>query len=214
VESENNVPLEDQNVPAAHQGLHSFLYGSDDEHGSTTPSTALVNDGTEVVPVENWRSRTNRVKVAGVYAVLDRQHQTQYIGYSRDVQQSLEGHIAQQGAETCALVRVQTFKFPTRQAMEALRDEWIAALEQVPPGNQEGQGVWARTVGEAARATMTDSERNAYEDKKLKLRKAMADTTLINELEQSKTQDDSEAERHRKLEAAVENDDWSAVIDA
>jgi hypothetical protein len=214
VASENNLPIEDQNVPVAHQGLHSFLYSSDDEHGSLTPSTTLVNDGTEVVPVESWRSHINRVKVAGVYAVLDSQHRTQYIGYSRDVQQSLEGHIAQQGTETCALVRVQTFKFPTRQAMEALRDEWIAALDRVPPGNQEGQGAWAKTVGEAARATMTDAERNAYEDKKLKLRKAMADTSLTDELAQNKPQNDTEAERRRKLEAAVENDDWSAVVDS
>ncbi|UBF26704.1 GIY-YIG nuclease family protein [Kovacikia minuta CCNUW1] len=214
MESENNIPIADQNVPVAHQGLHSFLYSSEDEHGTTTPATVVVNDGTEVVPVENWRSLTNRVKVAGVYAVLDGNHQTQYIGYSRDVQQSLAGHIAQQGTETCALIRVQTFKFPTRQAMEALRDEWLAALEQVPPGNRSGQGAWAKTVGEAARATMTDAERNAYEDKKLKLRKAMADTTLIDELKQSATQDDPETERRRKLEAAVENDDWSAVVES
>ncbi len=205
----NNVPIEHQNVPAAHQGLHSSLYSSDDEHRSTASSVALDNDGAEVVPSENWRSLTNRVKVAGVYAVLNSQHQTQYVGYSRDVQQSLEGHIAQNGVEACAFVRVQTFKFPTRQAMEAMRDEWIAKLEHVPPGNQVG-GTWAKTVGEAAQATMSASDRNAYEDKKLKLRKAMADTTLINESEQ----DDTETERRRKLSAAVENDDWSAVVES
>ena len=32
MESENNTPIEHQNVPAAHQGLHGFLYSSDDEH--------------------------------------------------------------------------------------------------------------------------------------------------------------------------------------
>ena len=209
----NNVPIEHQNVPAAHQGLHSSLYSSDDEHRSTASSIALVNDGAEVVPAENWRSLTNRVKVAGVYAVLNSESQTQYIGYSRDVQQSLEGHMAQNGIEACAFVRVQTFKFPTRQAMEALRDEWIAALDQVPPGNQAG-GTWAKTIAEAARVTMSAAERNAYEDKKLKLRKAMADTTLINELEQHEKQHDTEVERRRKLESAVENDDWSAVIES
>jgi hypothetical protein len=214
VESKTNLPIEDQNVPVAHQGLHSFLYSSDDEHGSATSPMTLVNDGTEVVPAEQWRAIANRVKVAGVYAVLDSDRQTQYIGYSRDVQQSLEGHIAQNGVAACAFIRVQTFKFPTRQAMEALQDEWIAALDQVPPGNQVGQATWAKTVGEAARATMSEVDRNAYEDKKLKLRKAMADAALIRELEQHKTPDDSEAERRRKLEAAVKNDDWSAVVDS
>ncbi|MBD2121144.1 GIY-YIG nuclease family protein [Trichocoleus sp. FACHB-262] len=214
MESEKNVPLEDQNVPAAHQGLHGFLYSSEDEHGSTTSSLPVVPEGAEVVPVENWRSHTHRVKVAGVYAVLDADHQTQYIGYSRDVQQSLEGHIAQHGVEACAFIRVQTFKFPTRQAMEALRDEWLAALDQVPSGNQMGEGTWAKTIGEVAQASMSAAERQAYEEKKLKLRKAMADNTLSHELDAQAAPDESEAERRRKLKAAVENDNWSGVVES
>ena len=218
MESENNIAIEHQNVPVAHQGLHSFLYSSDDEHTSVSPSIALDNDLAEVVSVADWRSLTDRVKVAGVYAVLDCDRQTQYIGYSRDVRQSLEGHIAQNGTEICAFIRVQVFKFPKRQAMEALRDEWIAELDYIPSGNQAGnqaaQGNWASTVGEAARIVMSESDRNNYEEKKLKLRKAMADTTLIDELEKSDRQDSVMAERHQKLEAAVKNDDWSAVIDS
>lgn len=213
MESENNIAIEHQNVPVAHQGLHSFLYSSDDEHTSVTPSIALDVDEAEVVPLEDWRSLTNQVKVAGVYAVLDGDRETQYIGYSRDVRQSLEGHIAQNGAEICAFIRVQTFKFPKREAMEALRDEWIAELDYIPPGNQAAQGNWASTVGEAARSVMSESDRNNYEEKKLKLRKAMADNTLIDELEKSDRQDSVMAERHQKLEAAVKNDDWSAVVD-
>ncbi|MEO0490851.1 MAG: GIY-YIG nuclease family protein, partial [Cyanobacteria bacterium J06659_2] len=116
--------------------------------------------------------------------------------------------------ERCVFIRVQTFQFPKRQAMEALRDEWIAANDQVPLGNQAGQDTWASSIGEAARATMTAAERNAYEDKKLKLRKAMADTTLTAELEQPDAQNEVEAERRRKLEVAVENDDWSAVVES
>ncbi|HLO52409.1 MAG TPA: GIY-YIG nuclease family protein [Kamptonema sp.] len=214
MESENNIAIEHQNVPVAHQGLHSFLYSSDDEHTSVTPSIALDCDVAEVVPVADWRSLTHQVKVAGVYAVLDSDRQTQYIGYSRDVRQSLEGHIAQNGTEICAFIRVQTFKFPKRQEMEALRDEWIAELDYIPPGNQQPQGNWASTVGEAARSTMSESDRNNYEEKKLKLRKAMADNTLIDELENSDQQDNAMAERHQKLEAAVKNDDWSRVINS
>jgi len=214
MESENNIAIEHQNVPIAHQGLHGFLYSSDDEHTSVTPSFALDSDVVEVIPVENWRSLTNQVKVAGVYAVLDCDRHTQYIGYSRDVRQSLEGHIAQNGAEICAFIRVQMFKFPKRQEMEALRDEWIAELDYIPSGNQQAQGNWATTVGEAARSTMSESDRNNYEEKKLKLRKAMADNSLIDELEKNDQQDQAMAERHRELEAAVKNDDWSAVINS
>nr|WP_290223510.1 GIY-YIG nuclease family protein [Trichocoleus desertorum] len=214
MESEKNVPLEDQNVPVAHQGLHGFLYSSDDEHGSNSSSLPMVSEEAEVVPAENWRLLTHRVKVAGVYAILDADRQTQYIGYSRDVQQSLEGHIAQHGVETCAFIRVQTFKFPTRQAMEALQDEWIAALEQAPPGNQAEGGTWAKTIGEVAQASMSAAERQAYEEKKLKLRKAMADNTLSYELEAQEIPNESEAERRQKLKAAVENDDWSGVVES
>jgi hypothetical protein len=56
---------------------------------------------------------------------------------------------------------------------------------------------------------MSAEEQKAYEEKKLKLRKAMADSTLTKELE---TAAKSEGERHPHLEAAVNNDDWSAVI--
>ncbi|HEY9859044.1 MAG TPA: hypothetical protein V6D16_06035, partial [Candidatus Obscuribacterales bacterium] len=98
--------------------------------------------------------------------------------------------------------------------MEALRDEWIAALDQVPPGNEAEGGTWARTIGEVAQASMSAAERQAYEDKKLKLRKAMADNTLSHELESQETPNESEAERRQKLKAAVENDDWSGVVES
>lgn len=212
VESENNTPIEHQNVPTAHQGLHSFLYSSDDEHTSTTPLLSLENDGSEVVSVEAWQAIAFNAKVAAVYAVLDCDRIYQYIGYSRDVLRSLKGHLAENGAEICAFIRVQTFKFPKRQAMEELRDQWIEALDSVPVGNQGQQGTWASTIGEAAKATMSAVERDAYEDKKLKLRKAMADNTLMDELEKNDTQENSDNERRRQLEAAVKNDDWSSVI--
>ena len=56
---------------------------------------------------------------------------------------------------------------------------------------------------------MSAADREAYEEKKLKLRKAMADQDLSKEMDQLST---SEADRRQNLEAAVENDDWSAVI--
>ncbi|MBW4562487.1 MAG: GIY-YIG nuclease family protein [Mojavia pulchra JT2-VF2] len=211
--SENNLPIEHQNVPINHQGLHNFLYSSNDEHGinEAAVAPALVNYGLEFIPFEAWCETYQNTKIAGVYAVLDTQHQTQYIGYSRNVLLSLNGHLTQNGKQKCAFVRVQTFKFPKRQEMEDLRDAWIAELKILPPGNAAESEMWASTVAEVAKAAMSEAERKAYEEKKLKLRKAMADTTLSQE---SETIDANEAERRRQLEAAVKDDNWSVIIDA
>ena len=214
MESENNTPIEHQNVPIAHQGLHSFLYSSDDEHNVDTSSVVPESDGAAIVAVSEWQQQTENSKVAGVYAVLNSDRIYQYIGYSRDVSRSLKGHIAQNGAQVCAFIRVKTFKFPKRQVMEALQNEWIAELDYIPLGNTGEQRTWARTIGEAAKAAMTDIERNAYEEKKLKLRKAMADATLTDEMIAQGKNSEADLQRHQKLEAAVKNDDWSSVIDS
>ncbi|MBW4671195.1 MAG: GIY-YIG nuclease family protein [Cyanomargarita calcarea GSE-NOS-MK-12-04C] len=209
----NNLPVEHQNVPVNHRGLHDFLYSSEDEHTATveTVATTLVNNGTDIIPFEAWHTLAENAKIAGVYAVLDAERGTQYIGYSRNVKISLNGHLAENGSQKCAFVRVQTFNFPKRQEMEDLRDAWIQELESIPPGNGAEGKMWAGTVAQAAEKAMSDAERHAYEEKKLKLRKAMADTTMQKE---SEGMDTSELERQHKLEAAVANDDWSAVINA
>ncbi len=212
MEINKGVPIEHQNVPVEHRGLHDFLYSSPDEHDATdvTATQELESNSNQVLPLEAWCSLSQNAKVAGVYAVLNDKQQTQYIGYSRNVLLSVNSHVTQNGHEACAFVRVQTFKFPKRQEMEELRQAWLSELDYIPPGNSEESANWANTVGEAAKATMSASERNAYEEKKLKLRKAMADTALVKELE---AKDESVAERSRQIEAAVKNDDWSAVIE-
>ena len=213
METEKNQSIEHQNIPTEHRSLHEFLYSSDDEHTAievpVTPD--LANNALIVLPLETWCAASQNGKIAGVYAVLDTERYTQYVGYSRNVLLSLNGHKSQNGEQKCAFVRVQTFKFPKRQEMEDLRDAWIAELGSVPPGNASESGMWASTVGEVANAVMSEAEREAYEEKKLKLRQAMADTNLSKE---SETIDASDALRRRQLEAAVENDNWSQIIDA
>ncbi|MEG5061096.1 GIY-YIG nuclease family protein [Microcoleus sp. A2-C5] len=209
VNTDGDVAIEHQNVPIAHEGLHNFLYSSDSEHSASTAISEVENDGTQVMSIDTWRALATNAKVAGVYAVIDASSNTQYVGYSRNILLSINGHIAQNGAENCAFVRVQTFKFPKREEMESLRDTWIAELGTIPPGNDVDSEMWASTVGQAARSAMSATEQQAYEEKKLKLRKAMADSTLTKELETAAKID---GERHQHLEAAVNNDDWSAVI--
>lgn len=210
MEADNQIEIEHQNVPQEHQGLHSFLYGSDNEH-TATPTSApnLDSQGDEMMSVAEWSEKAAGTKIAGVYAVFNGDHQLQYVGISRNVLLSLNGHISQVGEDACAFLRLTTFKFPKREDMENLRDAWIAEAGTPPPGNDAESGLWAGTVGEAAKLAMTPAEREAYEEKKLKLRKAMADQALSKEMDQLT---ESEAERRQNLEAAVKNDDWSGVI--
>lgn len=208
------IAIEHQNVPEAHQGLHGFLYSSDDEHraGESTIAVPELPIG-EIVPLEAWCGALGNAKVAGVYAVLNRDRQTQFIGYSRNVSLSLRGHLTQFDPDLCAFVRVEPFKFPKRDQMEALRDRWIAELGQTPPGNREGDELWANTIAAAAIAAMSPAERQAYDEKKLKLRKAMADAELSRELpvQPDQSQQD-QGDRRQNLEAAVTQDDWSGVV--
>ncbi|MBC7971853.1 MAG: GIY-YIG nuclease family protein [Verrucomicrobia bacterium] len=201
-----NTAIEHQNVPQSHQGLHGFLYSSEDEHTAVTTNASSLDAPTEVMPLEDWCHLAGTAKVVGVYAVLGCDRRTHYVGYSRNVALSLKGHAAQLGNDICAFVQVHTFKLPKREVMEQQRDAWIAQLDYVPSGNAEASELWAGTVGEAAIAAMSPAERQAYEEKKLKLRKAMADSELSR---------DPSSERdagQQTLGATVENGDWSAVI--
>ena len=210
------IPIEHQNVPQAHQGLHGFLYSSDDEHSAVEPTIVAPELPIgEIVPLEDWCGALGNAKVAGVYAVLNGDHQTQFIGYSRNVSLSLRGHLTQFDPDICAFVRVEPFKFPKRDQMEALRDRWIAELGQTPPGNREDDGLWANTIAAAAIAAMSPAERQAYDEKKLKLRKAMADAELSRELPTQQDQSpEDQSDRRQNLEAAVTQDDWSGVVES
>ncbi len=214
METDNLTPIEHQNVPQAHQGLHGFLYSSDDEHSAPEPAIAEpVLSAETIVPLTKWCESVGTAKIAGVYAVLNGDRQTQYIGYSRNVALSLRGHLTQLGQDTCAFVRVQSFDFPKRDDMEALQNSWIAELETIPPGNKADSELWATTVGSAAIAAMSEAERQAYDEKKLKLRKAMADGDLSRELSaQEQPLEEGKGDRAERLEAAVTQDDWSSVV--
>ena len=209
MENTPDLQIEHQNVPASHQGLHDFLYGAPDEHAVTIVTPQLDLDGDRLLPLADWQVLAENARVAGVYAVVDTASCTQYVGYSRNVLTSLKGHLAEHGGEVCALVRVQPFKFPKREEMENLRDTWIAELDVVPPGNTGVGGVWATTVGEIASSAMSEQEKAVYEEKKLKLRRAMADSDLSRELDAAALSDEKKRDN---FIAAITDDNWSAVI--
>lgn len=206
MEPQKSDAIEHQNIPQAHQGLHDFLYSAADEHAADTTTTPVLETSETPMAIADWCDQAQNAKVAGVYAVMDRDRQTQFIGLSRNVSLSLRGHVAQKGEAVCALVTVQTFKVPKRDAMTALRDEWIAALPSPPPGNVDG--TWASTVREAATQVMSTAEREAYEAKKLKLQRAMADDSLATKPTPAPASGNPQAD----LAAAMGDDNWSELI--
>ncbi|MEO1068391.1 MAG: GIY-YIG nuclease family protein [Cyanobacteria bacterium J06638_6] len=204
---QNPNSIEHQHIPVAHQGLHDFLYSVADEHAADTAEVPALEHRVDApLAVADWFDLAQDAKVAGVYAVLDSNSQTQFIGFSRNVSLSLRGHLAQKGEAVCALVQVQPFKFPKREVMAALQAEWMAALPSPPPGNVDG--TWAKTIGEASSQVMSAAEREAYEAKKLKLRRAMADSSLSKEQPQADRPTDPQAD----LAAAMTDDNWSGLI--
>ncbi len=201
--------IEHQNVPVEHRSLHDFLYSAADEHAADSAATQpTASTDSTPLSIADWCDQTQAAKITGVYAVLDRAGNTQFIGISRNISLSLRSHLAEKGEAVCAQVTVQPFGFPSREAMAALRDEWIAALPSPPPGNVDG--TWASTAGQAATQAMSAAEREAYEAKKLKLRRAMADSALSKE--QDLPQKTDTAASKADLAAAMTDDNWSALI--
>ncbi|NJM48644.1 MAG: GIY-YIG nuclease family protein [Alkalinema sp. RU_4_3] len=192
--------IEHQNVPVAHEGLHNFLYSSDDEHSAAAPTAILPETTDAILALDEWCNSIGEAKIAGVYGVYDSDRALQYVNISRNVTLSLRGHQTQLGNDLCAFVRVTPFTFPKREEMTALQTAWIAENGAIPIGNSDPDSLWANTTGQAAINAMTPAERAAYEEKKLKLRKAMADSTLARETPIETTPQ------------AVDSDDWSTII--
>ncbi len=212
-ETASTSPIEHQNVPQEHRSLHDFLYSAADEHGApAAPTPDVAVD--QIISIAAWCDETQNAKVAGVYAVFDRDQQPQYVGYSRNVTLYLRNHLLHQGETCCAFVKVRPFKFPKRVELEQLRDQWIAELPNLPPANLSGDGNWANTLDDATQS-MSAVERAAYEEKKLKLRRAMADGTLQRELLAAQAADPAQTQtsaEQQAFEAKIQDDNWSAVI--
>lgn len=51
------------------------------------------------------------------------------------------------GPEKVKHVYVKSVGFPSREDLEAIRNEWIEALEEVPPGNGPDRELWVSSVG-------------------------------------------------------------------
>jgi Fe-S cluster biogenesis protein NfuA len=108
----------------------------------------------------------------------------------------------------CALV---AGRMARREELRALADSWLQReLPHVPPGNAPGaEGAPGSEWGaHDSAAELQGGARAAYEEQRLKMRKAMGE----NLHDVPRDESDSERERREKLLRAVEGDNWSAVV--
>eukprot|EP00270_Netrium_digitus_P014289 TRINITY_DN4836_c0_g1_i2.p1 TRINITY_DN4836_c0_g1~~TRINITY_DN4836_c0_g1_i2.p1 ORF type:complete len:547 (+),score=147.99 TRINITY_DN4836_c0_g1_i2:51-1643(+) len=211
--------VSDDAVPEEHKGLHSLLYGEAggaDVHlaeGKVYEKKAGEDDGTVKVPLSDYVTSRDAQKLAGVYAIYDDQQSLQYVGFSRNIVLSLKTHLAKLGASICGFVRVKVYddiSMITRFRLGAERDAWVSEQATVPPGNSSQKSLWEELEGVKKIAMMSEAEIIEYEEKKMKMRKAMGEN--IHDDEDDNVTEDSR-ERRLKLMQATEGDDWSSVID-
>lgn len=111
-------------------------------------------------------------QVIGVYAIRDnlrlvtdpREQVVRYIGYSRDVAQSLKLHLVRQPA-ACGWVQVLPISRPSRAVLEAQRQAWFEELGYVPDGNQQEPSAWEVPID--IKADLSEAEQAALADPQL-----------------------------------------------
>lgn len=203
------IRIEDRDVPLAHRGLHDFLYSDEEDHGATASDGSVeLFDGSSLYEVSQWLKDHGESRHAAVYAVVGKDETVNFVGVSRNVALSVSAHVVNEGEERVHSLKVRSFKFPKRGKMDAMKEQWITECGSLPVGNIKGS-EWASSSKEV-QGSMSPAQRDAYEDNKLKMRKAMADPELVDEMDQMSSED---IERRKRLESAVEDDDWSSVID-
>mmetsp|Transcript_1726 Transcript_1726/g.3189 ORF Transcript_1726/g.3189 Transcript_1726/m.3189 type:complete len:472 (-) Transcript_1726:30-1445(-) len=242
----DNRGLEDRNVPTEHKGLPDAL-GDGKAHGaagamSPTEVTDAFKAQSALPPPPPPTLTEDRVlpyqvllrgleggasKVAAVYAVYSSPSGSAstccHVGVTRNLAVTLRSHVNSDKAPKCKSVRAASFTYPQRTAMEEMKAKWIKDFEWDGASLEDG---WVETPAAAAEAGMTEEERNEFESKKNKTRRAMADSTLVDEAEEM-----DEAKRRLEMMKASgfldsdddedddddddefgENDDWPALI--
>jgi len=171
----------DDAVPEGHKGLHGFLYGEGgaEVHGSSAGTEFKGRDGEDdgnaILSFEAYISPRESFKFAGVFAIYNSEQSLQYISYSRNVVSTLKSLRTRVGQEKCCAVRVKMYTeaaLITRAKLEEEKQRWLDSVGPAP-GNSEERGLW-EGAGNAV-ALMSEQEKIEYEEKKLKMRKAMGE---------------------------------------
>jgi Fe-S cluster biogenesis protein NfuA len=206
----------DTDVPEGHKELHSYLY---EETAKAHESTSTYNfrdgedDGTTLLPTASYLEARTGEKPTGVYAIYDTKRNLQFVSFSRNVVLAIKAHFSRVGEDKCAFVKVMVFANKAMQSKSALEREaanWLEEAGTLPPGNGAEKDLWVQDSPFDTKS-MSAIELAAYEEKKLKLRKAMGEKLGDADTDVSGLNEDA-AQRRMNLIKAVEGDNWSAVV--
>lgn len=95
----------------------------------------------------------------GIYAIFDQAQALQYVGYSRDVYQSLKQHLVRR-THDCWWYKLQTIERPSRAILEELKQAWITEGNPTAFASDELLAAWVEAID--AKQTMTEADKAEY----------------------------------------------------
>lgn len=102
---------------------------------------------------------TDLQRQIGIYAIFDQTQTLQYVGYSRDVYQSLKQHLVRRPHD-CWWYKLQTIERPSRTVLEDLKQAWIAEGHPTAFASDELLASWVDAID--AKLTMTEADKADY----------------------------------------------------
>ncbi|MEM1172646.1 MAG: GIY-YIG nuclease family protein [Cyanobacteria bacterium P01_H01_bin.35] len=97
----------------------------------------------------------------GVYGIFNQEKELLFVGYSRDVYQSIKQHLVRQ-PNSCYWLKVETIERPNRSILEGIKAAWINENGSLPIGNGTAEPKWNQAID--AKQEMTESEKVQYQD--------------------------------------------------
>lgn len=101
---------------------------------------------------------TSLQRQIGIYAIFDQDQNLRYVGYSRNVYQSLKQHLVRQ-PEACWWYKLQIVDRPSRTLLATLRQAWLTESGELSL-SPEDEAAWADAID--AKQTMTPAEQAEY----------------------------------------------------
>ena len=119
----------------------SITDGGSDSIEKSNKTPAPVLNGKRVLPLKIMLVGLKEHKVAAAYAVLNPDYKKaggtdgweacQHVGVTRDLAETLQGHLDEHGSDRVAHIRALSFMIPSESAMESIACDWRKEAMQV-----------------------------------------------------------------------------------